>query len=1440
MNEFITRWNAVGQTFVNLAGSLLVQSSLLILAVLVLDLLLRHRVKAVVRYWIWMLVLVKLVLPPSLAAPTSLAYWVRAKLPNFSSRAETALVEPTAAQVVVSRAEPVAKRSAMTEPERRLIPPAPSPTPTFAPVAPAPKVAAEPVELVPPPPPIAWQATAFLAWSLIVVVMTLMLIQRALFVRSLVAQSEEAPSELADLLDRCRGQMGMGTALNMRMTSLSASPSVCGLWRPRILMPQRMIARLDAQQMKSIVLHELAHVKRGDLWANLVQALLQIVYFFHPLLWLANWMIRRVREQAVDETVLAAMGDEAEDYPRTLLNVSKLAFGRPSLSLRLIGVVESKKALTARIKHIAGRPFPKSARLGLAGLVLVATVAAVLVPMAQATPEEEDKTTMETSEESGDTRTIQGIVVDTLGRPRECVYVAPQGTNVWKGVMSDAQGHFVLEDVTPEQTTWIAWSQASRLYGLFTLSPTVAVQPVRVVLNLDEADLAGRVVGADGKAMAEQMVELTATTADGIRFPLAYRPKTDAFGYYACNGLCGAGVTLEATALDADGMATSFSTGPAKVRPGQSFVEMPLLVAAEQKIQPDFDRNLSHDGMLHCRGHVVDESGTPIANVRVHLSFDMPNWMSMWVRDAMTDDQGRWHRAIPPQAMNLSLEFDHPEFYVEDNRFTPPRDELEQGTHSVTMKRGLILQGRVVNEQNRPVENVLVCAERSYSSTPSPYNQTIEDSTTARTRRDGTFSIAGLAPGQRTIGAYANDYAPKLQAVDLQPDMGTTTVVLAPGRTYRGQVVDGKGQAIEGVRVGVQTWRLGKDQRRMTRLGHTDAQGNFTLANLPEGEISLYFGKKPLMGFRKDLPEDLSEIDVSVMYEAPVFTGRVVDAETDEPVTEFRVVNGIKWERDDDSFSWSRYYHNDVKDANGLFEQHWKGYGISYPLASVACLKVEAPGYVPAIAPALEIGAECEPLTIRLRRGVSLAGTVLQPDGTAAAEAQVGFVRPGEMAFIDGYQFSERGFTYQAEIVEKTDSKGAFTLPAIEGRGLIVAVHKSGYAQIPSEEFTNESALPLLPWARLEGTIDRTQFQDESIQITLRALEQGSREAPSIHWLLENIAPTGDTFTLDYVPAIPVALACVCRYEPDNATLLQPEPGKTYSVAIGTPGREVTGQILFPSQVLQDKSIALTDPRQTHAVAFRVDEGGKVPPQIGALAESSFTWLWRDKERVYAPSQTVQKRFVPRIAEDGKFTFPGLEPGQYEFVVNIHAPLGENVSCGRGVLEGVAVAQFNVPQGLSDIPLRVADIQVKQLTYPGIGEPAPLFKAKTFDGQTIRLSDLRGKVVLLDFWASWCSPCVAELPKIQTLYETFADRDAFAMIGLSLDWDTERATRLLDEKQLSWTQACLGSMDESVVVKQYGVGEIPMTILIDTDGTILARGADVDTLTQRIEEALNR
>ncbi len=372
MNTIFEIVNSAGKAFIEFALPMLVQSCILILILLLTDFFLRKKVRAVFRYWIWMLVLVKLILPTSLSSPLSIGYLFGDKLTSLPAT-------PTPPEQPRPPATITTPIIGLTDiPQDLNTQPTPTVTSRPEPI-PAQPIAPSPV----PPAALSWQGIVFLLWLAVVIAMGLLLLQRAIFVNGLVAQASEAGGSIKDIFNSCCEGMGIRKRIGLKVSANAASPAVCGLFRPVILLPQNLSSRLNAGQLQSVLLHELAHIKRGDLWMNLVQTILQILYFYNPLLWIANTIIRRIREQAVDEMVLVAMGDKAQQYPQTLLDVAKLAFKRPALSLRLIGVVESKSALASRIKRILTRPIPKSAKLGIVGLIVVIIAAAVLIPMAK-------------------------------------------------------------------------------------------------------------------------------------------------------------------------------------------------------------------------------------------------------------------------------------------------------------------------------------------------------------------------------------------------------------------------------------------------------------------------------------------------------------------------------------------------------------------------------------------------------------------------------------------------------------------------------------------------------------------------------------------------------------------------------------------------------------------------------------------------------------------------------------------------------------------------------------------------------------------------------------------------------------------------------------------------------------------------------------------------
>ncbi|MHC4647309.1 MAG: M56 family metallopeptidase, partial [Planctomycetota bacterium] len=388
INTIITVLNSAGRGFAEYATGLFVQSSVLIVLILILDFALRKRVRAVFRYCVWMLVFTKLVLPTSFTLPTGVGYWLGDFLPAGLSAARNPADMEEAGLLVMPNQQPEPARNdavvVETPPSvidyRSQLNVGESPATVPATSMARPDVGASQIELQ----PISWQGGLFLGWLVGMLALSVLLVQRARYVRRLLAQAKQPDERLQDLLGECRIAMGMTCDVGLRISKEMVSPAVCGLVRPTILLPRYLVEKLSREKLRAVLLHECAHVKRWDLWINLVQTVLQIAYFYNPFVWLANATVRKVREQAVDETVLVALRGESDSYSNTLIDIGEMAFWRPNFSLRLIGVVESKKALAARIKHIAARPMPKSAELGVVGLIAVVLIGVVLLPMAKA------------------------------------------------------------------------------------------------------------------------------------------------------------------------------------------------------------------------------------------------------------------------------------------------------------------------------------------------------------------------------------------------------------------------------------------------------------------------------------------------------------------------------------------------------------------------------------------------------------------------------------------------------------------------------------------------------------------------------------------------------------------------------------------------------------------------------------------------------------------------------------------------------------------------------------------------------------------------------------------------------------------------------------------------------------------------------------------------
>jgi thiol-disulfide isomerase/thioredoxin len=147
--------------------------------------------------------------------------------------------------------------------------------------------------------------------------------------------------------------------------------------------------------------------------------------------------------------------------------------------------------------------------------------------------------------------------------------------------------------------------------------------------------------------------------------------------------------------------------------------------------------------------------------------------------------------------------------------------------------------------------------------------------------------------------------------------------------------------------------------------------------------------------------------------------------------------------------------------------------------------------------------------------------------------------------------------------------------------------------------------------------------------------------------------------------------------------------------------------------------------------------------------------------------------------------------------------------------------------------------RVKQMKLMAIGAQAPEINLPNPDGASIALSSLKGKVVLIDFWASWCGPCRKENPNVVRIYNQYKDK-GFDIYSVSLDKDKNSWVKAIGQDGLTWKNhvSDLGYWNSSVV-SQYGFTGIPFTVLIDKAGNIVAKGLRGPELEQRIASLLN-
>jgi beta-lactamase regulating signal transducer with metallopeptidase domain len=353
-------------------STMFLQVSVLILLVFLVDLCIRRWAWPRLRHALWLLVLLKLLLPPSLTSPVSMVghFWPREEPAPIAQIAEIAEepeppVADTPASAVALPAEPTAPTATQTA------------TVVLAPTAPS-------------RPRLSWKVWPTLVWAAgVIALLTWLVLRLRRFRRdlALAVSDQPAPEWVDRVLHKAASQLKLRRVPRVQISHATTSPAVFGLFRPVVLLPASETHTLSEAEGRHILLHELAHVKRGDLVLHALHIALLILYWFNPLLWVVRRFLQNLRELCCDATVANALRQDVPAYRETLLNTARRLLAQtPPTSLGLLGWFENSHWLGIRLRWLERNTWKRRWLQISATLALVLTIAGCVLPMGRREP----------------------------------------------------------------------------------------------------------------------------------------------------------------------------------------------------------------------------------------------------------------------------------------------------------------------------------------------------------------------------------------------------------------------------------------------------------------------------------------------------------------------------------------------------------------------------------------------------------------------------------------------------------------------------------------------------------------------------------------------------------------------------------------------------------------------------------------------------------------------------------------------------------------------------------------------------------------------------------------------------------------------------------------------------------------------------------------------